>query len=169
VFPSARLPAIVPSLTDHNDKPLGVPVVEGVQEMFTKILVPVDLTDKNQKAVEVAADLVSQGGGVTLFHVIETLAAPFDELEDFYQGLESAAREKLNTLAAPLRSRSIDHEERVVYGKRAIEIVSYADDNDFDLIVITSHAFDPEHMTGGFLTISHQVAIAAPTAVLVLR
>ena len=137
--------------------------------MFTNILVPVDLTDKNQRAVDVACDLVAKEGEVTLFHVIETLAAPFDELEDFYQGLERTARDKLNALAAPLRSRSITHQERVVYGKRALEIVSYADENRFDLIVITSHPFDPEHMTGGFLTISHQVAIAAPTAVLVLR
>jgi nucleotide-binding universal stress UspA family protein len=137
--------------------------------MFKKILVPVDLTDKNQRAVDMACELIAPKGEVTLFHVIETLAAPFDELVDFYQGLETTARERLESLAAPLRARSVTHQTRVVYGKRAPEIVSFADENKFDLIIITSHPFDPEHMTGGFLTISHQVAIAAPTAVLALR
>ena len=142
---------------------------EGAFTMFKKVLVPVDLTDKNQRAVEVAGDLVATRGEVTLFHVIETLAAPFEELEDFYEGLERKARDKLNALAAPLETRSIAHQKRIVYGKRAPEIVSYAEQNAIDLIVITSHPFDPEHLSGGFLTISHQVAIAASTPVLMLR
>ena len=45
--------------------------------MFRRLLVPVDLTPKNVRAVEAARDLATQSGGeVFLLHVIETLDRP---------------------------------------------------------------------------------------------
>ena len=42
--------------------------------MFTKILVPVDLSDKHQQALDIAARLARESGGeVTLVHVVETI------------------------------------------------------------------------------------------------
>lgn len=139
-------------------------------DMFRKILVPVDLTEKNVRAVEVAGELARERGGtVTILHVIETLDAPFEELEDFYQRLEETARTHLSGLAKPLRTAAIPHDFGISYGKRAPEIVIYSQENDIDLIVITSHRVDPEDATRGFMTISHQVAVVAPCAVLVLK
>jgi universal stress protein A len=138
--------------------------------MFRTILVPVDLTEKNGRALAVAAELARQGdGAVTMLHVIETLDAPFEELEDFYQRLEETARRRMSELGEPLRAAGVRHEYRIVYGKRAPEIVLYCRDHDVDLVVISSHRVDPENATRGFLTISHQVAIVAPAPVLVLK
>jgi universal stress protein A len=138
--------------------------------MFRKILVPVDLTEKNAWAVEAARDLAQRNDGeVTVLHVIETLDAPFEELEDFYQRLEETARQRMIELAKPLRSAGVRHDFQISYGKRAPEIVLYSRDNEIDLIVITSHQVDPAEATRGFMSISHQVAIVAPSAVLILK
>ena len=52
--------------------------------VFSKILVPVDLTNKTAKAVEVARELVAKGGDVVLLHVIEQLDTNLEEEGDFY-------------------------------------------------------------------------------------
>ncbi len=138
--------------------------------MFRKILVPVDLTEKNLRAIEVACDLAQHHESeVTVLHVIETLDAPFEELEDFYQRLEETARKRMIELAKPLRTAGVRHDFQITYGKRAPEIVLYSRDHGIDLIVITSHQVDPEDATRGFMTISHQVAIVASSAVLILK
>lgn len=137
--------------------------------MFHEILVPVDLTDKNTKALKLAKGLVAPGGKVTMLHVIETLDAPFEELADFYQRLEQQARAKMNELARSFGQTDAELEERVCYGKRAAEIISYARDEAVDLIIIGSHPVDPETPEQRFMTISHQVAILSPNPVLVLK
>ena len=138
--------------------------------MFQRIVVPVDLTSKNVRAIEVAGELARHGGGdITVLHVIETLDAPFEELEDFYQRLEENARTHMTSLAQPLRTLGVVHRFQIRYGKRAPEIVLFSEEHQSDLIVITSHRVDPDDATRGFLTISHQVAIVAPCPVLVLK
>ena len=43
-------------------------------EVFQKIVVPLDLTDRHQQAIDVAAELASRSGGmVSLLHAIETI------------------------------------------------------------------------------------------------
>ena len=68
--------------------------------MFRRILVPIELSDKDLRAVEAARSLArsNEEGDteVALLHVIETLDLPFEELEDFYGKLESRAAAVLN-------------------------------------------------------------------------
>lgn len=138
--------------------------------MFQKILVPVDLTDKNERAIAVARELAQNNTAtITLLHVIETLDVPFEQLSDFYKELEEKARNVLDRLSQPLRKNGVMFEERICYGKRAPEIVSFADENEYDLVVLTSHRLDPERPEGSFMTISHQVAIATDVTVLLLK
>ncbi len=138
--------------------------------MFQQILVPVDLSDKNIATIEFVRQLATtHNSEITLLHVIETVDAPFEELEGFYRELEEKAHQRLDTLAEPLRSAKLGVEERVCYGKRAREIVAFADDNRFDLIAMGSHQLTPDNVGTGVMTISHQVAIAARTPVLVLK
>lgn len=139
--------------------------------MFQKILVPVDLTDKNRLAIETARDLAAQHGGeVILLHVIETLDLPFEEVEDFYQRLEDKARESLKDAAAPLHVGEVPSQQHVVYGKRAPEIVQYAQENAAELIIMSSHAVRPDDEgQARLMTISHQVALFAGCPVLLLR
>jgi nucleotide-binding universal stress UspA family protein len=137
--------------------------------MFRKVLVPVDLTEKNNDAVDAAAELAGREGNVTLLHVIEAIEGPFDELQEFYQRLEKKAQGTLTELARRVGARTASVQQVVCYGKRAAEIVVYARENGFDLIVITSHRVDPNRAAESLMTISHQVAILADVPVLVLR
>ena len=58
--------------------------------MFKKILVPVDLSDTHQQALEIAAQLANEGGGqVTLLHVVEVIPGLWVEEErDFYDRIK---------------------------------------------------------------------------------
>ena len=148
----------------------GSPPQAGVSGMFRHILVPVDLTEKNVRAVEAAGELArAVRGRITPLHVIETLDVPRDELRDFYQRLEEKAGRHLAELGRPLDQAGVAVEQRVTFGKRVPEIVVQARDLAVDLIILASHRLDPDNAARGFLTISHQVAILAPCPVLMLK
>lgn len=137
--------------------------------MFLKILVPVDLTDKNRLAVEQARDLLETGGEILLLHVIETIDdVPFEELEDFYHRLETRAQDGLGKLAE-LAGDEGSVRRQVVYGKRVREIVDCAAEEAVDLIVLSSHPVGPEHAAEGWATLSYQVAILARCPVLLVK
>ena len=139
--------------------------------MFSRILVPVDLSDRNGPAVEAAADLAGvDQGALLLLHVIEEIeGVDPSETEDFYQGLRARAETVLADLSERLASQHISTTTQIRTGKRGSEIVRCADEERSDLVVLRSHLLDPEHPARGIGTISHQVALAAPCAVLLVR
>ncbi len=138
--------------------------------MFQRMLVPVDLTQKNAHAVETARDLAAESGGtVTLLHVIETLDLPFEELEGFYARLEEKARRAMDEMAAPLQEAGLSFARRVSYGRRAEEIVDFAVEEDSDLIILSSHRIDLENPGSSWTTLSYKVAILAQCPVLLVK
>jgi nucleotide-binding universal stress UspA family protein len=139
--------------------------------MFTKILVPVDLTDANRAAIEVASQLAAPNeGSVTLLHVIEAIAdADFEEMKDFYQRLEDKARKAMVDLAAPLTVTGKPVDQQITYGNRAGEIVGYAEQQGTDLIVLSSRRLDPDKPEKTWTSISHQVAVLARCPVLLVK
>ena len=139
--------------------------------MFLKILVPVDLTDKNLQAIETAGRLAElAGASVTFLHVIETLELPFEEMQDFYEEMEKQAEQKMAQLAAPLVAQGFETVERVViYGHRAEEVARYADEHGFDLLVLSSHRVDRENPGRSWATLSYKVAILAQCPVLLVK
>lgn len=136
---------------------------------FERVLVPVDLTPKNRAAIEIAADLCAPSGKITLLHVIEAIDLPWEEVEDFYLDLEERARRELDAMAAPLRDAGTAHDQVVVYGHRAEEVVKYADDEGYGLIVLSSHKLDPDNPGAGWATLSYKVAILARCPVLLVK
>jgi len=137
--------------------------------MFQHVLVPVDLTDRNRRALDTAARLAGEDGEVTLLHVIETLDLPFDELEDFYQRLHDRAHVGMDQMAEPLSVSGLTVIQRVSYGSRLREILSYAEQNLTDLIVMSSRRLEPSEAPTGFATLSHQVAILSQIPVLLIK
>jgi nucleotide-binding universal stress UspA family protein len=139
--------------------------------MYSKILIPVDLSDRNAPAIDAAAELAAPSGGTALLvHVIEEI----DDLDDgglseFYEGLRRRAEARLAELRQALETRSIAVETRIRTGKRTSEIVRYAEEEGCDLVVMRSHVLDPRQPLRSIGTISHQVALAAPCAVLLVR
>ena len=151
--------------------PRSAVLLEWIAHMFQTILVPVNLTEADTPAVDAAGELAGPSGGpVTLLHVIETIRdVPFEDLEDFYRRLEEKAREEMDELAGRLESTGVTVEQRVVYGRRAQEIVAFAEQQGVDLIVLTSRPPDPEHMQEIWGNISHQVMILARCPVLLIK
>ena len=109
--------------------------------MFRRIVVPLDFTEKNVRALEVALDLALQNrSSVALLHVIEVVEhVPMEELREFYRKLEDAARERMNFPASMFLEKDLVVDAEIIYGARAEEIVRYAAANEVDLIVLSSH------------------------------
>ena len=138
--------------------------------MFQHILIPVDFSERNRAAVDVARDLAKQNAArLTLIHVIETIEyISVEEMRDFYARLELSARRGLNELSDSLSGQGIPAEKVIVLGKRHDEIVRYAIENKVDLILMNSHRVDP-HRPENFGSISYRVAVLSPCAVLLLK
>ena len=137
--------------------------------VFSKILVPVDLTDKTSRAIEVAGDLVAAEGDVVLLHVIEELDAPLEKMADFYEKLQADAQTRIEKHVERLSRSGVNARGIIRIGNRPRDITRFSQANDFDLMILYSHRLDPTDLTHSVMTISHQVAIAAPCPVLLLR
>jgi nucleotide-binding universal stress UspA family protein len=139
--------------------------------MFSRILVPVDLSDRNRAALEAAAELVAASQGTALLlHVIEEIEdVPQTELEDFYAGLRRRAETTLASFREELEKAGARVEEQIRIGKRGPQIVRCAAEERCDLIVLRSHVLAPNEPMRGIGTVSHQVALAAGCPVLLVR
>jgi nucleotide-binding universal stress UspA family protein len=139
--------------------------------MFRNILVPVDFTLKNEAALNTALDLArGKDSKVTLLHVIETIEhVEFEEMADFYRGLETRAAAKLYGLEERYKEALIPVYHEIVYGKRAETIVRHAEEREVDLIVLSSHKVDRDHPALGVGAISYRIAIVARCPVLLVK
>lgn len=137
--------------------------------MFENLLVPVDFTDRNLHALDVAAQLASRSSGhVTLFHVIQTIPGlPSGEEQKFYAKLEASARKKLRELGTHLEKRGVRWNDGVATGSRVGEILEAAA-RGIDLLVLSSHRIDPDQ-GGGWGTLSYQLAVLAQCPVLLVK
>jgi len=141
--------------------------------MYDSILVPVDLSDSNEKVIGRAVELgEAETSTITLLHVIEMVEdISLEDDEDFYAELRENADEKMSRWASKIADHGFDVTAEITYGNRAQEIVRVADEHASDLIVMRSHVIDPEEAESQerLGTVSHQVALFAPCSVLVVR
>ena len=139
--------------------------------MYRRILVPLDLSDRNEAALATAGRIArEQEASITLLHVVETLdAALEDDLEGFYAELTEKAESRLAGWAQSLSETGARVEIGVLRGHRTPEIVRYASEQAHDLLVMTTHQVGPGRPGGALGTISHQVALLAPCSVLLVR
>lgn len=139
--------------------------------LFGRILVPVDFTTENERALATAVEMANlHGSRVTLLHVIKTIdQVSFGELEAFYRKLEAEARHKLAGLEARFRDRAVAVEHEVVFGKRVEEIVLFARENRIDLIVLSSRRIAPESPSSYWGALSHKIGILSPCPVMLVK
>ena len=139
--------------------------------MFQRILVPLDVAQKNQSALSAATELARERKGtMLLLHVIERIEhVPEEELKSFYQRLEQNAQRELSAAAQLLAEQGLTASTHIVFGRRAEEVVRFAIQNQVDLIVLRSHRYDPQTATFPVGTLSHQLAVLAQCAVLLVK
>ena len=139
--------------------------------MFSHILVPVDFSDQNKRALDIAFDIASiRESKVSLLHVIEIIAdTTFDEFENFYRTLEERAHQRMDRLIIPYQSSHPKIEERIVYGNRAEEILTFIEEQGIDLVIMNSHRLDTGNDLAGWGTISYKVGILAPCPIMLVK
>jgi nucleotide-binding universal stress UspA family protein len=139
--------------------------------MFKHILIPVGRVAEVEKALELAADMLkNEAGEITLLHVIELIQdMPREEFKSFYNGLEEQSEEDLKTAQRRYEERGIGINTRIVFGQRIKEILSHAEHERVDLIVLQSHLIDFTDPTKGWGTISYRVAILSRCPVMLVK
>ncbi len=142
-----------------------------MSSLFSHILVPVDFTEKNNAALRTAKQLAHQNQArVTLLHVIETIEYVVDEeVADFYDKLKATSKTKLQFLADLFTAENINVQYKIVVGKRARGIVSFAMQNKVDLVVLSSHKVELSEVPKGLGTLSHHVSLLCQCPVLLVR
>ena len=139
--------------------------------MFQKILVPVDLSDTHEQAIEIAAQLAGESHGqVILLHVVEVIPGLWVEEErDFYERIETVARDHLTRYGRRLEEMHVPKREEIIFGNRAEEIVRYAMEMGVDLIVLSSHRIDLKNPGAGWGTLSYKIGILSQCPVLLAK
>jgi nucleotide-binding universal stress UspA family protein len=139
--------------------------------MFKKLLLPLDLTERHEAALDLAEGLLRQSGGEAyLLHVIEVIPGiPRDEDRPFYDRLERNARKHLEPLARRLESRKLRGELVIRYGNRTQETLAYAREIAADLVVLTSPPFDPQHPAASLGSLSFKLSLVSPAPVLLVK
>ena len=108
--------------------------------MYSNILVPV-LIDNNpstKKAIDIAKQMLSDDGTITLLHVVEETPTyvnqmiPSDVIVNTIKNSQSEIKKMAETHAPGAKTA-------VVRGHASRSIMDYRDENDCDCIVIASH------------------------------
>ena len=143
----------------------------GAGPMFTKIVLPVDLTDKHQPALDAAARLAEQGGGsVTLLHVVEVIPGlSMEEEGTFYGRLERMARSNLQQLGKALEEYKVTWRVEVRFGKRAAETARYAAEAGADLLIVTGPRIDPANVAAAWQSMSCTIGLLSQCPVLIVK
>ena len=156
----------------NRRQPAGRPGLPGTSAgRFRHILVPTDLTDRTERALQLAGQLASRDGGrVTLLHVIETIQGlSLEEVRPFYERLERKVGKVMEALTRRAPQDAPPAAGAIVRGRRAEEIVKYAAANEVDLIVLASHRVNPSAVDRDWGTISYKVGILAQCPVLLVK
>ena len=156
---------------------------EPPQDRQARILVPVDGSAGSNHALEALNSFFDlESADITLLHVLETLWLPESREEeslgdgdtDFVQAGQVVAelRREAEQLLAEARGQVLEHHPGVTTSIRegipANEILSEADQGDYDLVVVgANEANDMKHSVLG--SVSSKVAWNASCSVLVVR
>lgn len=137
---------------------------------FQHLLVPLDFTEKNVAALEVAFEIaVHNRARVTLLHVVEPIPGGDADLEKFVDKLTSRAESELESRAQRYTQAGVAVETKVHVGPRLKEIVQASLDRRADLIVMSSHRIDPERPLQSWNTLSYQVSVLCSCPILLVK
>lgn len=136
---------------------------------MNRLLIPLDLSGHYDALIDLLKEL-RWGPEATLLHVIEEIrGVPDAELEDFYRSLEERALPLLEGVAEQLAKAGVGCELDIRRGRRAEVIIEVAAERGSRVILLTSHPARRESGKFRAGSTSHQVALAAPCSVFLLR
>lgn len=137
---------------------------------FKHILLPLDFTEKNEAALDIALGLATEHSAqVSLIHVIEQFATADPELDDFYERMLGRASQELELRAGRFLNAGLTVVWTAEVGRRASEIIRHANEQAVDLIVLSSHVVDPNDPRKSWGTLSYQVSVLSECPVLLVK
>jgi nucleotide-binding universal stress UspA family protein len=139
--------------------------------MFKHILVPIDLSDRNERTLRIAVGLarITQSR-VTLLHVIQSVAGvSTQQLRNFYKTLEQRSQRTLARVAKRFVDAEVPVRAIVVIGNPASEIIKAATARKVALIVMGSHRVMPGRPGRGLGATSYKVGMACPCPILLVK
>lgn len=139
--------------------------------MFKQILAPFDLTDNHRAVLDALRQLARQSGAsVTLLHVIEAIPGlGVGEEKRFFDRLKKTATARLKSYARYLARHKVRSKTKVLIGKRAQDIASYAESMNADLVVLAAPSFNPTEPAAEFASLSYKVCVLAQCPVLLVK
>jgi nucleotide-binding universal stress UspA family protein len=139
--------------------------------VFSRILVPTDLTDRAARSLKLALALAQdRPASVTLVHVVQQVPGlPPGEMRAFYDRLVKKSRRGLARAAKLFAARGITVRSEVLVGEPAREIVRAAAAARADLIVMGSHRVNPKRRGMGWGTTSYKVGILCRCPILLVK
>ena len=139
--------------------------------MFARILVPIDLSDRNARPLKMALALARETrASVTLFHVVQQVPRLTPgEMRAFYDRLLETSRQKLARAAKPFAAKGIAVGCEVCVGEPARAVGRAAARGRADLIVMGSHKINPKRRGGGWGTTSYKVGILCRCPILLVK
>ena len=115
--------------------------------MFKKILFPVDFTHGSDAALRFALELAeSNRADLHLLHVVldlkgmNTVSIPHPAAETFTDELKKSGEKLMKDFSDKHYEKIKNTEYHVVVGDPSKEVLRFAEDNGFDLILVSSHS-----------------------------
>lgn len=141
---------------------------------FHHILVPVDISGRSEAALDIARDLaVENKVRVTLLHVIQTIGSddddPDEETQQFYDRLQQRVESELSAMAKSFREAGVEVVVRTPIGDRLREIASFGNEQEVDLIIMSSHRVDPKNLAASWGTLSYRVSVVCDSPILLVK
>ena len=141
---------------------------------FHHILVPIDSTAKNNAAMDIAFELAVQNKAMTsLLHVVQAIDSggdsPDEETTSFYDHIRERAESELERISQRFFDADVPCEVKVRIGDRLQEIVEFANHHRVDLIVMSSHRIDPNHLAETWATLSYKVSVVCECPILLVK
>jgi nucleotide-binding universal stress UspA family protein len=139
--------------------------------VFSRVLVPTDLTDRAARALKLALALAQdRPASVTLVHVVQQVPGlPPGEMRAFYDRLVKRSRRGLASAAKLFAARGITVRSQILIGEPAREIVRAAAAARADVIVMGSHKVNPKRRGMGWGTTSYKVGILCRCPILLVK
>lgn len=138
---------------------------------FRHLLVPIDLSTRNERALGIALTVARQNRArVTLLHVIQAVEhVPLNELREFYRDLARLSARRLERVRKRFLAKGVPTRTELRIGEPAREIVRLASARRADLVVVGSHRVDPGRPAWGWSTTSYKVGILCRCPILLVK
>lgn len=139
--------------------------------MYNKILLAADGSAHSLRAAEQAIHLARNNpeASVIVLYVVDSKTSKADVLRNLdTEGLMHLRKQKMLSIEKKAQEAGINYEIKIIRGEPGPSIVSYANDNHMDVVLIGSRGLNAlqEFMLG---SVSHKVAKRAKCPVMIIK